>query len=190
MELSIRVTTPDLSHNDIKEIIDPVSDKYIISLEHAKSRHFQCYINYIDKDDSKQSKLRYRFKKQGLTGNKLLSITQQKSDNLKVYVLKEGDYIYKGFTDDQIKNLQAQSYEKKLPYKTAKRLLLDNYNMDIKITTTKLLGQLLGLQIKHRIPYNKERIIQTARSAEMLRDTNEVEKEFRDIIKIYNKRYK
>lgn len=121
MELSIRITSEIASFEDIIAIIDPVTDRYIIALENATSRHFQCYVSYIGEDDLKYSKLRYRFKTNGYSGNAQLSITKMRNKNLMVYVLKDGDYRTKGFSPEEIATLAEQSYEKPQSYKAEKK---------------------------------------------------------------------
>lgn len=121
MELSLRITSETATFEDIIAIVDPVCDRYIISLEQANSRHYQCYVRYIGEDDLKYSKLRYRFKQAGYSGNGSISITKMRNSNLMIYVLKEGNFQYKGFTQEEIHELQEQSYEKPKSYKEKKK---------------------------------------------------------------------
>jgi len=182
MELSIRLTSPTATFEEIREIFDPISDKYIIALENANSRHFQCYVNYIQLDDLKNSKLRYLLKSLGYKGNEKLSITKKKSDNLCSYVLKDGNYIYKGFTDEQIKDLVEKSYEKPVSYKKQKQILLQTY-LDDKIKQDELIIGLIQLTTRFEGNYNRTTLIQYVNMAKMKKHPKLILKELETIKK-------
>lgn len=171
MELSLRITHPDYCIKKLSELLDPICDRYIIAVEHAKQRHFQCYISYIQDDDFKNSKLRYLIQKTFGKGNKHFSISKQKNDNLKIYCLKESNEVLtKGFTDQEITDLKDQSYEKPTSYSEKKKLLGERYIKD-EINGYTLSRELLNLIIEHRIAYNKNKIKDWINTLNMAKDT-------------------
>lgn len=185
MELSLRISSETATFEDIIALVDPVCDRYIISLEHANSRHFQCYIRYIGEDDLKYSKLRYKFKQAGYSGNGSISITKMRNSNLMIYVLKEGNFQYKGFTQEEIQELQEQSYEKPKSYKDRK-LEINKYYLDTK-DHTGWLRQRIHLLIEYDMGYNRVKLLQEFKTLEMQAFPNEIEAEIINFFNIYDK---
>lgn len=181
MELSLRVTSDSATHDDIIKIIDEVTDKYIISLEYANSRHFQCYINYIGKDDLKYSNLRYLFKKAGFKGNKDLSITKMRSKNLQIYVLKEGDYVYKGFTSGEIAELASQAYEKPMSYKDKKKEVSLLY-LSGKINEEQCVRKLIQLLCEFEMEYHRHKVVGYVKMLLMKKSEKHLEAEIFQIL--------
>lgn len=181
MELSLRISSETATFDDIIALVDPVTDRYIISLEQANSRHFQCYIRYIGEDDLKYSKLRYIFKQAGYTGNGSISITRMRNANLMIYVLKEGNFQYKGFTEAEIMELQEQSYEKPKSVKDQKKEI-DQYYLDT-LDHTGWLRKRICLLMEHNMGYNRVKLQQEFKTLEMKAFPAEMESE---ILKFFN----
>lgn len=181
MELSIRISSEEATFDDIIALVDPVTDRYIIGLEQANSRHFQCYIRYIAEDDLKYSKLRYRFKSAGYTGNASISITKMRNTNLMIYVLKDGNFQYKGFTEEEIQTLSEQSYDKPKSFKELKREV-DQYYLETR-DHTGWLRKRIQLLIDNHIGYNRVKLIQEFKTLEMESNPKSIELE---IINFFN----
>lgn len=162
MELSLRLSTDDLEFDDVIELIDPLCDRYIIALEYAQSRHFQCYMRYIQDDDLKYSKLRYMFKSKGFVGNGKISITKMRGDNLMVYCLKDGEYKYKGFTEEEIQELSSKAYEKPMSYKARKKQINEDWFYSEKPLSmeekTAWLTSRIQLCIEFDMGYNRRKL--------------------------------
>lgn len=160
MEISLRLTTDDLKYEDLENVFGSITQKYIIALEHPDSnRHFQCYLHMKDdfREDNKMSKIRYLIKKSfpQCSGPGKQSVTRMKNDNLKVYVLKEDNNArYKGFTEEEIKGLREQSYEKDLPYKELLKKLEEDFFLGL-ISNSDLVTQYIQLRIRFGLLYNR-----------------------------------
>lgn len=143
MELSIRFTT-DISMQTYEQFLDPISEKYIIGLEHEDTnRHFQTYIKLNYEDNQKLNKLRYLFKKTFNPDKTNICIQIMKNENLKTYCTKEGNFKYKGFTDQEIKEISEKSYIKeKCTYQEYKRQLEQMYMSDV-LTEDQIIDKLV-----------------------------------------------
>jgi hypothetical protein len=161
MELSIRVTT-DKSFEDILGLLDKFSDKYIVGLENEQTnRHFQCYVQLKISDDSRLSKVRYIIKKEfpELYGNKSISISKMRDDNLKIYVCKEGNIRYRGFSALEIDHYKTQSYtqpEHNNITKTISRIQDDFYEGQISLHQA--IDSYIEAHIKFDINFNSTKI--------------------------------
>lgn len=160
MEWSIRITTMKYQFDDIKSVFDPICSKYIIALENESSnRHFQCYIKLIKEDDAKGNAIRYAVKKWDPTmkGNQHISITKMKKETLMVYVTKDGNYIYKGFTEEDIKTLAGQSYKKKKTFMQESKDL-ENAYLAGEIRLKDISRRYIDIHIRHCVNFNKFKI--------------------------------
>lgn len=160
MEISLRITSDTITPATLGLHLDPISDKYIIAEEYATRRHLQCYVklNYVE--TNRFDKLRYRITKEfpELTGNKSLSITQKRTDNLKIYVMKEcGDKTTKGFTESELENLKSLSYVQAYTYTQAKKELEKRFlTKNVSIRTLSL--EYMKIHHKYDIDYDIRKI--------------------------------
>lgn len=188
MELSIRVTSETATHEDIMKILDPVTDRYIIGLEHANSRHFQCYARYVKPDDLKYSKLRYIFKKEGYAGNSKLSLTKMKKDSLMVYVTKDGDIRYKGFTPEEIADLSARSYDRPVSYK-ARKTELNKLFLSGEKSLQSYITARIDLTIEFEMGFNERRLREEIDTLRMAKDVRVKREKISDILFSYGEVY-
>lgn len=105
---------------DIKKVFDLYS-AYIISTEVGERQHYHvCLSEPAGRLDTLFGKndfnvIRHRLKKELElpAGNGALSIKGVRNvEAMKRYVLKDGSYIYKGYTEDEVKMLYLTSYKK------------------------------------------------------------------------------
>lgn len=125
VELHLRITTDAFTLENVREFIVGVNvTKYIIGQEVIPYNHYHCHFDY-DCGNFTQ----YQKKKLGkrvvehfnLTeGNKQYGISQDRG-NSEIYTVKDGKYIYEGYTPDQIQEFFSQSVSK-ITFKT----LLEN----------------------------------------------------------------
>lgn len=175
MELSIRITCDTITKAELAELIDPLCDRYIISEETAANRHFHIYLRYLYEDAPRYSKLRYIFTKAGYKGNEKISITKQKTENLQSYVVKDGDYIYKGYTEDEIEEIRNKSYKKPKGYKQEKADIANAF-VNGEINTEEMYEQLILLACKWNIEFYEHKTIAFMRTQIFKRDPNSIKK--------------
>lgn len=103
----IRLTLKSELENIIDFIETSITKKYIICDELT---HYHCL---AETQMSKKEIVRVIKEKLNLKGNADFSVIKAKSkQQLKKYILKDGNYKYKGFTDEEIKLLRKQSFKK------------------------------------------------------------------------------
>lgn len=102
----LRITTHQ-SIETIKLLIECVSVKYIISSEDG---HYHCLFQTA----KKRKELREEINKHGFKGNKDFSLTTVRDvKKARSYVVKDGSYIFKGYTQKEIEDAYKLSFKKK-----------------------------------------------------------------------------
>lgn len=94
------------------EFFDPLTEKMLISFETAydKRKHFHVYIETEKTVTELRDLIKPKF---NVSGNKGYSIKEPNNTNsLKSYVLKDGDFLHKGFTQRELKTCKQMSYKK------------------------------------------------------------------------------
>lgn len=105
-----------LSHNrsfdEIESVIQQISQKYIISMERPKI-HFHCYVRTTKSEKDMRSIL----VDHQLHGRNKYSMTKvREEEQMKKYVVKEGDIRYKGFSDKEMEIFIKKSKSKDKHY--------------------------------------------------------------------------
>ncbi len=112
--LHLRITTSNFTITQVEDFIKTLSIKYIVGNEKKPYNHFHCHFEYDTET------LTNHFKRKlgkniathfGITGNKQYSLTIDKGKS-DIYTLKEGLYVYSGYTSDEISELAKQSTSK------------------------------------------------------------------------------
>lgn len=91
----------------IKKFIETITKKYIICDELT---HYHCYAvtQMVKKEIVREVKNKLQLK-----GNEQFSVIKVKNKNqMKKYILKDGNYIYKGFSENEIEILRKLSFKK------------------------------------------------------------------------------
>lgn len=140
----LRLTT-DKSLDIIEQFVTPISEKYIISHEVT---HYHVYLEttQIRKD------LRVLINQQlQLKGNGQFSIADARDPKqLKKYVLKDGYYIYKNFTKQEIAQLRKLSTKKdKTQYSIELQELEDTFILSPHMAAEDFLTRVIQLQVTY-----------------------------------------
>lgn len=119
MEVAVKLFTDTISLADFVDVVDPITDKYVIGVENPLSnRHFQGYLFLNIKDDSRFNKVRTEINKLPFPKSKgKLSVVAKRKNTLPSYCLKDGEYTTKGLTDEEVNELRSKSFKKKLGFK-------------------------------------------------------------------------
>lgn len=160
MEVSIRITSDDISHSELKEFLDPLTNKYIIGLEQEESnRHFQIYAELKVKESSRLDNLRYAIKKRfpEVKGNGKFSISVKRTDQLKIYVCKEGKIIYKGFTPEEIEVFRSMSYNKPISFSEKIKKLEESF-LSLEIFFKDAITQYINIHLEHSINFTHSKV--------------------------------
>lgn len=111
----IRLTIPKNSLDQLKIFIKTISKKFVISHEYSQRHksHFHLVIDTEVKKSQINKDLTSILKVP--IGNAGRSITEARDTDLAVsYAVKDGEYIYEGYTDEYINERKEQSFQKEL----------------------------------------------------------------------------
>lgn len=165
-DLHIRITCDKATKDSLASLITEMCDRYIICEEHAEHRHFHIYMRYLYQDAPRWDKLRYALKKEGYFGKGKLSISQRRTSNLESYVVKEGDYIYKGFTPEEITEFAENAYEKPKSYKVQKTEIADAFQKG-EITKEQFVTSLIMLMCEFNVEYYRHKLVAYVKTQQM-----------------------
>lgn len=101
-------------------LLDSMFNKFIVSTENGNHLHVAfCIESTDDRLKNKMDLLRKQVKESfaqyanvDTKGNRFYSIAQQRSKRLVSYVLKDGHYRYKGYSDETIEQYKIKSFKK------------------------------------------------------------------------------
>lgn len=141
-----------------KEIIasglNNFSDRYVVAEERSSSNvlHFHCLIECSIPHGIKEQKKFYSVAKRSLSLPKGgFSTSPMKSTDLLTYVLKDGDFISKGFDTTQLKIAQKKSYVKY----DKKAFAMKQHDLEDRFLTDRLSKQMfmeafIRLKVDHK----------------------------------------
>lgn len=180
-DLHLRITHPHITHIQIAEIISPYCDRYIVAEEMANKKHFHAFLRYL-LVEPKYNTLRHALTTIGIKGNKMLSISKRRTPNLEPYVCKQKDIVYAGFTEEEIQEIAARSYEKPKSYKVRKKELADAY-LKNEITKEEFVRSLMWLMGDFNIEYYQHKLVAYVKTIQMKKSPSYLEKEINDVMK-------
>lgn len=149
--LHVRVTASWFSLEKLEAFLDKHLNQYIVSVEKKDTpeQHFHMHILWTKKREDFSP-----FIKQFdplIKGNKHLGVEWQRSDKNPSYVLKDGKYLYKGFSKKQIDDWFKISYAKYTKEDFAKELhkIEDEYLLS-NDTLTQFAHKFLSLKDRYK----------------------------------------
>lgn len=137
--------TCDYDFDRIIKFVELLSDQYIISHEVT---HYHCYI-VTDKD---RVMIRSMVNEElELKGNGQFSIAEvRKVQQMKKYILKDGYYRYKGFSDNEIHKLKRCSTKKGMSkLGEAIQVLEDKYLTDARYNHFEFMTDVIKLKVSY-----------------------------------------
>lgn len=187
-EIAFRLTT-SMELDEFRKKLDSISSKYIIGLEHEETnRHFQCFA-ILDYEDKSLDKTRYKVKKlYDIKDKSTYYLKLVKKDTYKTYCLKEGNYIYKGYTEEEIKILFEQSYEKPTSFKGFKKQLQEKYMKD-DFNEEDVITQLIDAYIEWEIDFDNNAIYRFMTRLKLTKNPELKDKLAKNIISRLNKEF-
>ncbi len=159
MALHLRITTSDYTTEQVENFVKTLSEKYIVAHEKKPYSHYHCHFEYnVDKFTQ------YARRKLGksiaehfdIKGNKQYSLTIDKGKS-SIYTLKEGNFVYLGYTEDEIKILQEQSTSKE-SYTDGLKDINEEYLGNPDKTFSDYTNEYVSYMLKHNKNISKFRL--------------------------------
>lgn len=151
--LHVRVTASWFTLEQLDAFLTKHLEQYIISVEkiHTPEQHYHMMINWSGKKRETFSPFIKTFDPR-IKGNKHLSVEWQRNDRNPSYVLKEGNYISKGFEQKQIDDWFKVSFLKYSgnDFREALTKIEDAY-----LTTSCTLAQFIQNYIQLKVRYKQ-----------------------------------
>lgn len=197
MNICIRITTDEFNKevimeelyrnpdhtlvNDQNEIIPDNSpfSKIIVAEEMATHRHFHIFGLYIGEIGNGHNWARpiKRYLNQTFTiEGTQFSVSKARTDNAAPYTLKDGNFCYAGYTNEEIEQWKSESYEKPISYKERKRIIAEKY-VNYEINTEQFLTQQIHLMCEFNVAYNRTNFKAYARTQIFKRDPSKINDE-------------
>lgn len=162
--LFFRLNT-DKSKEEILSFLDNHYTQIIVSQECATRPHFHILITYLDSNvKNAQQNLRNHLKNVfHVHGNGEYAITETRKGTLNrigAYVVKEGNYVSKGFTDEILKGFKAVSYKKytKQEFQNDLNAINEEFLMDLNETNIK---EYIRKYVNLKVSYNQNLNVNT-----------------------------
>ncbi len=164
----------DTTMDKIKEYILTISpDKYIIAGETKNKVHFHCVVfipkltQYVSRKMNKEIKTLFN-----ITELRKISIALDRGKS-EIYVLKENNYIHHGYTDQEIKALAEQSYQKDKSKKEFQELDEEYLSTDLQYKV--YIRRYIRLKISHQIGLSDYRLREHFRLYFLMKNEHAVE---------------
>jgi hypothetical protein len=173
----LRLTT-DLEFDLIEGFVKERSDQYIISHEVS---HYHCYLVTDVTRKDLRSAVNEVLK---LKGNGQFSIADvRKPQQMKKYILKDGNFRFRGYTEQEIKILRLCSNKKGMDkYSDELSVLEENFYSDKSITLESYMVSVVNLQLSYGMKPVRNRLQSYARYVEMKRSPARVRSYVRELL--------
>lgn len=162
MDIGFRITHDTLEIQHVLNEMDQLFTKLIVAIENEDTnRHIQAFGTYIGPTNKGKNWavpfktiLKRTFNIQGPQ----FSTALRKSENAESYHLKQGQYIYKGYTEEEIAKWEALSYIKPLSYKARKQEISEQY-LNGTLTEYQTIDKLLELITEYNVEYYENKLV-------------------------------